>query len=166
MVVRARGDAPADRVYAMLADLSSHLEWGGRRQLRTARIKTLDAPEAPAVAGTEFASVGGFPGWRLHESHIVTEANAPVAFEFHTKTDARPTIIGSPWQATFEHRYEVTPDGTGSRVTYRFLQTRIENAPWRFSLPVLRPLSYAVVRFVARRGVRNLLALAREQGRP
>lgn len=157
-----RGDATPAQVFATLTNLDSHLEWGGRRQLRSARIRSLDAANTPAVTGTTFNSVGGFPGWRLHERHTVTEATTPGIFEFRTESDAQPTRIGTPWSATFEHRYTIAADGDGSRVTYRFLQTRITNAPWRFSIPGLRTLSYATVKLVARRGLRNLLRMAHD----
>src|SRR2546422_6560702 len=40
--------ASADAVYDLLEDLQSHLDWGGRRQLETTRLLTLEAPPGPA----------------------------------------------------------------------------------------------------------------------
>jgi len=50
--------APADVVYDLLADLQSHLEWSGRRQLETTRLLTMTAPPGPAGVGTEFFTTG------------------------------------------------------------------------------------------------------------
>ena len=43
-VLRFEGScrAPAEVVYDLLADLQSHLEWAGQRQLETTRLLTLD----------------------------------------------------------------------------------------------------------------------------
>ena len=43
--------APAEAVYDLLADLQSHLEWAGERQLETTRLLTMEAPQAPATVG-------------------------------------------------------------------------------------------------------------------
>lgn len=158
--VTGRGSATPEQVYGTLADLASHLDWGGRRQPRWARIRSLDAPPGPAVAGTTFSSVGGFPGWRLSERHVVTDAQASRVFAFETITSAEGR--GSGWTAAFRHRYTIDPEASGSRVTYRFEQTRIDDPPLRFR-GVFAPLSYAMVRRIAQRGVRNLLAAARER---
>ena len=56
-VLRFEGScrAPATVVYDLLADLPSHLEWGGQRQGETTRLLTLQAPQGPASVGVEFA---------------------------------------------------------------------------------------------------------------
>jgi uncharacterized protein YndB with AHSA1/START domain len=162
IVVTRNGDADPERVYDTLADLGTHVEWGGRRQSRMARISTLDAPAGAATTGTRFTSVGGFPGWRLHEQHVVTEVARPRVFSFETETNAQPTRRGRPWTARFLHRYEIEPHGSGSRVTYRVVQDRIDDAPLRFR-GILAPVSYATVRVIAKRGLRNLFAVARSR---
>ena len=50
--------APGETVYELLADLQSHLEWAGRRQLETTRLLTMEAPPGPAGVGTEFFTTG------------------------------------------------------------------------------------------------------------
>ncbi len=50
--------APAAVVYDVLADLQSHLDWAGQRQLETTRLLTMDAPPGPAVIGVEFVTTG------------------------------------------------------------------------------------------------------------
>ncbi|MGZ4603736.1 MAG: hypothetical protein ACXV0U_09085, partial [Kineosporiaceae bacterium] len=46
----AHCDAPPAAVYDVLADLSTHLDWGGRRQRRNFRLTALHA-EGPARVG-------------------------------------------------------------------------------------------------------------------
>jgi hypothetical protein len=162
IVVARTGSVDPERLYRTIADLNTHLEWGGRRQTKLARIATLDAPPGVAGVGTCFSSVGGFPGWVLREKHVVTEAVEPSVFAFETETQAEPSRRGRPWRAHFRHRYEIAPNGTGARVTYRVVQDRIEDAPLRFR-GLLAPISYATVRLVARRGLRNLFAVARSR---
>ena len=49
--------APAEAVYDLLADIGSHLEWGGRRQPRkTYRLLSVEGPSGAATIGTEFRS--------------------------------------------------------------------------------------------------------------
>jgi len=51
--------APAEMVYDLLADIGSHLEWGGRRQPRKSyRLLSVEGPDGPAMIGTEFRSTG------------------------------------------------------------------------------------------------------------
>ena len=52
------GRATAGAVYDLLADLHSHLDWGGQRQLETTRLLTLEAPSGPAGVGVEFLTTG------------------------------------------------------------------------------------------------------------
>jgi hypothetical protein len=54
--------APAEAVYDLLADLRTHLQWGGRDQTRVFRLLSLDAVPEPATPGTVFTSTGAIPG--------------------------------------------------------------------------------------------------------
>jgi hypothetical protein len=48
--------APAPVVYDLLADLTSHLEWGGARQSSDFRLLSLVASDGPARAGSVFSA--------------------------------------------------------------------------------------------------------------
>jgi hypothetical protein len=78
--------APAEVVYDLLADLQSHLDWAGQRQLETTtRLLTLTAPPGPAGVGVEFLSTGSDGKLaRWSDRSVVTEATRPEVFEFVT----------------------------------------------------------------------------------
>ena len=78
-------EASAEAVYDTLADLRSHFEWGGERQGKKTRLLSIEAPEGPAVAGTEFETTGADPMGAFADRSVVTEASRPRAFEFVTE---------------------------------------------------------------------------------
>ena len=64
------------------------------------------------------------------------------------------------------HRYELAPSGTGCRIAYTVRIARISALPGLLALlnaPGLSALVMKASAGVARRGVRNLAALAEEQ---
>ena len=105
--------APAEIVYDRLADVRNHLEWGGTMQPKdNFRLLSIDAPEGPALVGTEFQSTGADAMGRFADSSVVTEATRPSVFEF--VTEARlSTKKGKVVEWTNIHRYELTPAGRG-----------------------------------------------------
>jgi len=50
--------APPDVVYDFLADLGTHMTWGGNQQTSDFRLLSLEAPAGSASAGTTFTSTG------------------------------------------------------------------------------------------------------------
>ena len=165
MVLDAGCDAPPAAVYDVLADLSTHLDWSGRRQYRGFRLLSLRGT-GPMETGTEFTSVGSIPMARARweNDNVVVEARRPEVLEFHT--DALVVWrSGKRTEARYEHRYEITSDGTGSHVVYRFRQAAITNAPLRMRMPLMRTLTHRVMipRF-CRRGFANLLRSAELRG--
>jgi hypothetical protein len=150
-----------EAVYGVLADLSTHLDWGGRGQRRTFRLTALE-PAGPVREGTRFTSAGTIPMSRAHwsDESVVVRAEAPRLLEFHTDGVA----VGPRGQGTrvrWEHRYAIEPEGTGCRVTYRLRRTSITRAPLRMRVPVMRTVTHRVmIPFLCRRGFTNLLALA------
>jgi len=46
--------APPDVVYDFLADLGTHMTWGGNQQTSDFRLLSLEAPAGSASAGTTF----------------------------------------------------------------------------------------------------------------
>jgi hypothetical protein len=156
--------APAEAVYDLLADLRSHMEWAGARQSETTRLLSMEAPDGPASVGTEFHTTGSDGKVaRWIDRSVVTEATRPEVFEFVTegRRDGKPGR--PPWQATFAHRYEITPQDGGCTVTYTEEVTKLDGAPWPLTAPVInRPVWRMAAKYM-RRGFDGLLALAEER---
>ena len=156
--------APAEAVYDLLADVRSHLDWGGRKQSWDFRLRTLEAPLGRAAAGTEFSSTGSIPmsTKRWQDRSTVTVAEPGSVFEFVTEARAGATA------ARYRHRYEMAPAGAGCRVTYTLTQESIANPMLRLALPGIRTMMWRVgIPMYAGRGFRNLLRAAAERaGRP
>ncbi len=150
--------APPEVVYDMLADLRSHLDWGGVRQAGDYRLLSLEAPDEPATVGTVFASTGAIPmsRKRWEDSSTVTAAARPSTFEF--VTEGRVGSGGQAMVARYAHRYEIATAEGGSTVTYTMTQERMANPLLRLALPVIRQMMWRVgIPMFAGRGFRNLL---------
>ena len=165
----ARSKARPEQVYEVLADLRTHLEWAGERQFRSFRLLSLEAPSGPAGPGTTFESVGTIPmnRARFENRNTVSEADPPRVFEITTASSiAWPKR--APASGRFVNRFEISPDGDGSRVVYTSEQLRFENPPWGLRYPLLRTVTARVwIPIWSRRGFRNLLRMAEERaGRP
>jgi len=156
--------APATVVYDLLADLPSHLDWGGQRQGETTRLLTLDAPQGPATVGVEFVTTGSDGKVaRWSDRSVVTEATRPEVFEFVTegRRDGKP---GSrPWLFTAAHRYVITPEAGGCRVRYTQDMTRLDGAPWILTSRWGSRLVFRMSATFMMRGFRGLLGLAEER---
>lgn len=157
--------AAAGSVYDRLADIRSHLEWGGRMQPKqNFRLLSVDAPAGMASVGTEFRSTGADAMGRFADSSVVTEATSPSVFEF--VTEARlSTKKGKVVEWTNIHRYELTTRGEGCRISYTLRTVRLSELPGAlamFKVPGLRSLALKVSGSYARKGLRNLVKLAEE----
>jgi hypothetical protein len=154
--------AEPEAVYDLLADLRTHIEWGGARQRREFRLISIDSPPGPATVGTSFSSTGTIPMSRRHWSDrsTVTVADRPQKFEFTTQATAGER---DAMTAVYTHSYEITPEAGGSRVTYRMTQLSITNPILRLG-PGMSLMTWLMIPMFAARGLRNLLALA-EQSR-
>jgi hypothetical protein len=108
--------ASPEAVYDVTADLRAHLEWSVERARDDAfKLLTLEASEGPATVGTTFTSTGANFNGTFHDRSVVTEAARPIRFIL--ETDARlDRKRGTTWEVHFEHRYDVRPDGEGSRI--------------------------------------------------
>lgn len=161
MVLGKHCEANPETVYAVLADLSTHLDWGGRQQRRSFRLATL-TPTGTLDVGTEFSSVGTMPMTRVraNDRSVVVRAEPGAVLEFHTtSTVAWPG--GRRTEARWEHEYRIEPDGTGSHVTYRLRGAGMTGAPLRMRAPVMRTVTHRVmIPFLCRRGFVNLLRSA------
>lgn len=156
--------APAEAVYEVLTDLRSHLDWAGERQKPKTRLLSLDAPDGPATVGTEFHTTGADPMGRFADRSVVTEATPGTAFEFVTEarlTTKKRAVVD--W--TNVHRYELEPEGAGTRIVYTIRIVRISELVGvlaMFKVPGLRSLGLKASAGVARRAVRNLARVAEE----
>jgi hypothetical protein len=158
--------APPAAIYDLLADLRSHLQWGGAQQSGDFRLLSLDAPDGPAGVGTVFSSTGSIPmsGKHWEDRSTVTVAVRPSTFEFvteaHVGTGTRAML------ARYVHRYDVAPTSGGSLVTYTMTQEQIANPFLRLGLPLMRQLTWRfAIPMMAGRGFRNLLAAAEAPAR-
>jgi hypothetical protein len=159
-----RSQAPAETVYDLLADLRSHLEWAGAKQLETTRLLTMEAPDRPATVGTEFVTTGSDGKVaRFADRSVVTEAIRPAVFEFVTDSHRRGKQGSRPWHLTLVHRYEIAPEPAGCRVTYTEEITRMSGAPRVFATPGIRRLIYRISAHYMRRGFDALIAMAEER---
>lgn len=159
--------APAEVVYDLLADIPSHLEWGGRQQKKKYRLLSIDAPDGPATVGTEFASTGADAMGEFADSSVVTEATRPGLFEFVTEarlSTKKGPVVG--W--TTVHRYEIASLDDGCRIVYTFRTVRMSELPGAlvaFRIPGLRAILLRVGGSNLRKGFRNLTRLAERRAR-
>jgi hypothetical protein len=161
MHLDGRCAAPPASVYETLADLSTHLDWGGRRQWRGFRLLSLTA-DGRAGVGTSFTSRGTVPMTlaRSEDRSVVVEATPGAVFEFHTDSTVR-WPLGTRTTSRWEHRYEISPDGDGSRVVYRLRLTADIQPPVRMRVPMMRAMidRYLLPGY-CRRGFTNLLRMS------
>jgi hypothetical protein len=168
LLVEMTSRAPAEAVYDVLVDVHSHLEWGGAMQPKaTFRLLSLEAPEGPASVGTEFTSTGADALGRFADSSVVTEASRPALFEFVTQTRLT-TKKGKVVVWTNVHRYALTPEEQGCRISYaeRIVGVGGLTGPMAvFRVPVLRAIGLRFSAANVRKGIRNLSRLAEERAR-
>jgi hypothetical protein len=154
--------ASPDAVYNVLADLSTHLQWAGEQAARDDfKLLSLQAPKGRASVGTTFTSTGANSkdgSSTFHDESIVTEATAPSLFAFvtdaHLERKRRPT-----WQVRFVHRYDVQPEGTGSRISYTASVYPVNYRPYWLH-PIARPMTRMMVKKYSAKHMENLSALA------
>jgi hypothetical protein len=148
-------------VYATIADLRNHLDWSGDRAAdEKFKLLTLDAPEGPAAVGTSFTSSGSAENGTFHDRSEVTVAMPPNTFVI--ETDAHlDRKRGRPWDAHFAHRYDIEPEGTGSRITYTETIERVSYVPYWLQ-PGIRAVFKIYVNRADRKQLENLARLAAE----
>jgi len=158
LVVSANAGAPPERIYATLADLSTHTTWAGSMHgKKNFGLRTLEASADPAVVGTEFRSTGADPMGSFTDRSVVTEATSPSVFEFVTEGHLTSKKQGKPaCETRITYRFEIAPDGTGSTVTYRAHFSKWTNAPAILRSAALRPIARMATKSYAKRMLRNL----------
>jgi hypothetical protein len=158
-------EASPEGVYDVLADLSTHIEWGGSwHPSRTQRLQSMEAPPGPATVGMEFWSVGTTNVGSWHDRSMVTAANRPSLFEFSTNGTLRD---GQELDRMFlhaVHRYEIAPAGEGSTVHYLLSAKLTLQAPPGDTHPRLPAVIFnLIVPAVIERGTKNLVAMAEQR---
>jgi uncharacterized protein YndB with AHSA1/START domain len=154
--------ASPDVVYEILGDPSTHLQWAGREAPRQDfRLLTLDAPKGLASVGTRFLSTGANSkdgSSTFHDESIVTEATPPSLFAFVTESHLSRKHRKT-WEVRFVHRYEVHPNGVGSRITYTASVYPVNYRPYWLH-PLMRPMTKKLVNVFTTKHISNLSRMA------
>jgi len=154
--------APPEVVYDTIADLRNHLDWSGERaSSETFKLLSIDAPDGPAAVGTAFSSSGAADNGTFNDRSEVTVASSPTAFVIETDSHL-DRKHGKPWDARFIHRYDVAPDGEGSRITYTETIERVNYVPYWLQ-PGVRSIFKVYVNRADRKQLENLARLAEER---
>ena len=154
--------AGPDLVFDTIADLRNHLDWSGERAAdEKFKLLSIDAPEGTAAVGTAFTSSGSADNGTFHDRSEVTVATRPSVFVIETDAHLDRTR-GKPWDARFVHRYDIEPDGAGSRITYTELIERVNYVPYWLQ-PVVRSVFRVIVNRADRKQLSNLARLAEER---
>lgn len=160
--VSASSTAPPLVVYETVADLRAHIVWSGERAADDAfKLLTMEAPEPTAQVGTSFSSTGANFNGTFHDRSVVTQASPPSLFVIQTEARLERTR-GRPWEVQFIHRYDIAPDGDGSRITYTDTTHRMNYVPYWLQ-PWLRPITRAAINRGDTQQLTNLARLAEER---
>src|SRR5439155_6831205 len=146
-VLRFEGScrAPAEVVYDLLDDLQSHMEMADHRLLGTTRLLTVEDPSGPAGVGVEFVTTGSDGKVaRWADRSVVTEATRPEVFEFVTDGRRQGKPGSRPWLFRGVHRYDLTAEPGGCRVTYTENITRLDGAPWVLRAPITSRIVFRI----------------------
>lgn len=162
--VSAVSAAPPDVVHRVVADLRNHLVWSGERAADpTFKLNSLEAPDGVATVGTAFTSTGANFNGTFHDRSVVTAVEPPGLFVI--ETDARlERRRGRTWEVHFVHRYDIAPEGAGSKITYTETITRVNYVPYWLTV-WMRPLSRKIINSGDRKQLANLARLAEERSR-
>ena len=160
--VTVRSAAPPQVVYDTVVRLRLHLVWSGDRAADDGfKLTSLEAPDGIAEIGTTFRSTGANFNGTFHDRSVVTEAVPPSVFVIHT--DSRlDRKHGKPWEVRFIHRYDIAPEGEGSRLTYTDTTDRMNYVPYWLK-PWLRPITRMAIRKGDTQQLSNLARLAEER---
>lgn len=154
--------APPEAVYDVIANVRNHLVWSGEMAASEGfKMLSLDAPEGTAAVGTTFRSSGSAQKDTFHDRSVVTEANRP--HRFVIETDAMLERKSAPtWEAHFVHRYDISPEGDGSRIVYTETIQRVNYVPYWLK-PGIRTIFKPWVNAADRKQLRNLARLAEQR---
>ena len=154
--------ASPEAVFDVITDLDAHLEWSGERATdKTFKLLTLEAPERAASVGTTFTSTGANFNGTFHDRSVVTESERPNRFTIETDASLDGKR-GKTWEVHFQHRYDVRPDGEGSRIVYTETIQRVNYVPYWLK-PGVRSVFRPLVNAADRKQLTNLARLAEER---
>lgn len=139
-------DAPPERVWRLVSDITRMGEWSPVCY----RCEWLAEPARPQV-GARFKGYnrqGPFRWWTVCE---ITGAEAGRVFEFRTIDGS--LAVGYRGREMTRWRYELSPDGIGTRVTESY---QVVSFPW-----LLRPASFVLRRQADQRRAGMLATLER-----
>jgi hypothetical protein len=158
----ATSKASSEIVYDTISDLRAHLEWSGERASSdTFKLLELDGPAGPATVGTSFTSSGAADNGTFHDRSVVTEASRPTRFTIETDSSL-DRKRGERWEAHFSHRYDIEPQGAGSKIVYTEAVERVNYTPYWLH-PLVRPIFRPLVDRADRKQLQNLARLAEER---
>lgn len=103
---RIRIDAKPEEVYAYLAEVSRHGEWGNPK----AGLAVEAVSQGPVVAGSLFRSTQKFLGKDTGAEIKVTDVSPPARFAFSARHP------GGKRDITYSHAFTITPANGGSLV--------------------------------------------------
>ena len=154
--------APPEVVFDTIADLRNHLEWSGERASDDGfKLLSLEASPGPAAVGTTFSSSGANFNGTFHDRSVVGEVIRPTRFVIETDAHLDRTR-GKPWDVHFSHRYDIAPEGQGSRIVYTETIDRCNYVPYWLQW-WLRPVTRAMINRGDRKQLENLARLAEER---
>jgi len=161
----ATSKASPEVVYDTIADLRAHLEWSGERASSdTFKLLELDAPAGTATVGTTFTSSGAADNSTFHDRSVVIEASRPTRFTIETDPASNASAVSagrrtSPIGTT---RYDVEPDGAGTKIVYTETVERANYTPYWLNA-LVRPIFRPLVNRADRKQLQNLARLAEER---
>jgi hypothetical protein len=160
-----RSQAPPEVVFDTITDLRAHLQWSGERaESETFKLLEIEAPDGAALVGTEFRSSGAADNGTFHDRSVIAEATRPRVFVIETDSTL-DRKRGREWKAHFIHRYDVEPEGDGSRITYTETIDRVNYVPYWLRWGV-RSIFRPYVNRADRKQLANLGRLAEERSIP
>ena len=156
--------ASPEAVYDVIAELSNHIVWSGEMAASEGfKMLSIVAPDGPAAVGTTFSSSGSAQKDMFRDRSVVTEATRPSVFVI--ETDATLERKSAPtWEAHFVHRYDIMPEGDGSKIVYTETIERVNYLPYWLK-PGIRTIFKPWVNRADRKQLRNLARLAEERSR-
>jgi hypothetical protein len=154
-------DVSPDALYAVLSDLSTHIDWAGKNSPNKGfHLLTLDAPGGEATKGTTFSSSGinMNKGMTFHDTSTVVVAEPGRRFGFDTESTLERRHVKN-WYVHFEHRYTIEPIPGGSKITYECRAFPKNYKPWWLK-PGMKPGTRMNVNRMHRKHMQNLIGLA------
>ena len=160
--VTVTSEAPPNIVYETVTDLPSHLVWSGDRASDDSfKLLSMEAPDGAARVGTAFSSTGANFNGTFRDRSVVTEAIpfSLLVIQTESRLDRKR---GRPWEVQFIHRYDIEPDGDGSRITYTDTAHEMNYVPYWLKAP-LRWATRMAIRKGDTQQLSNLARLAEER---